>query len=791
MTKQELTDKIIESFGIELYKKAKDFPNNKINLVSFKETPIKVRSLILDNEREFHLIIDENKNEIFHDCPSFLIHSNLNDKICVHIIKLFLSIEPSLSLKILTNLTKYNLTSEDFGSKKKSKNFIKLANSCFENNNCVEGLNYLNKAIINQYDCEAIIERYFQTAIANNLFIEFFEFLKTGYENELDGYFLKFNDYIEKGFKLFLNSVSLYSFFDMLRMIEYIDYILEKYEFKTILFISSILNKLSKMVNSSSFNERYFSIYFIKKNLTKLTNFDPKFKNVIAQGDYQQFKEEILNYFLNEIENFCIIDKLKLMKKHFEIFGIPNIDYHKQYKDYKEEIRELERKVYLKKFAFLKLLIEQHDIKITQVDFRKKRNTYIVNHDKSNLDNPVYNYIIKHIGFFGINESTIRSSEIGINYLIIKELFLDDLTIFPDIFYYKKQFWGENDIYKISLIEGFSVLSSQVNYNYEIDQNYSNLNDIIIIEWDLATKPRQASLVNAYGAQIIIPDQNNPLFHDLKPFDMCFCKKTPVNIEGNIKTINVLTKCSFKEAINSVSKGMLYIEGYYPLSLVNKVLTKKLTPFKANEIVINNPNKIFVPNYKQFVKAFREFLFEFTNKEKNYIYNELIKNPEENVNPILVLMNMTTELAGIDLPYNEIITKLLNQDFKLEELRAKLVNEIHLRIRELLNKKELGSTKIFNLKKMRHTPFIQYSEEIITLRKEEVEKIIINKYFDNDAIWYDFSSLSKTYYGIRFAKALNIGVKSKINQEFFNKFSNFLSRLNIKLNIVDRISQIS
>jgi len=691
-------------------------------------------------------------------------------------------------LKILANLSKYNLTSEDFGSKKKSKNFIKLANICFESKNCVEGLNYLNKAIINQYDCEPIIERYFQTAIANNLYIEFFEFLKTGFENELNIYFLKFNDYIERGFKLFLNSVSLYSFFDILRIIEYLDNILEKYEFQSTSFISSTLNKLSKMVTSNSFNERYFSIYFIQRNLEKLINFDPKFENLITQKDYQLFKEENINYFLSEIENFCIIDKLKLMKKHFEIFKIPNNEYYKQYKDYKEEIRELERKVYLKKFAFLKLLIEQYNIKVTKVDFRKKRNTYIVNHDKENLENPAYNYIIKHIGFFGISESSIKSSEIGINYLIIKELFLDDFTIFPDIFYYKKQFWGENDKYKISLIEGFSVLSSQVNYNYEIDQNYSNINEIVIIEWDLASKPRQASLVNAYGSQIIIPDQNNPLFHDLKPFDLCYCKKTPIKMEGNVKTVNVLTKCSFKEAINSISKGMLYIEGYYPLSLVNDVLTKRINPFKANEIVINNPNKIFIPNYKQFIKAFREFLFEFITKEKDYIYNELVKDPKNNINQILILLNLTTELAGLDLPYSEIIKRLLIQDIQLKELRVKLINEIHLSIRQLLNKKELGSTKVFNLKKMRHTPFIQYSQEIIELRKEELEKAIVTRHFEDDTIWYDFSEVINTYYGIKFAKVLNIGIKSKINQEIFNKFSNFFSKLNIELNIIDQKS---
>ena len=50
-----------------------------------------------------------------------------------------------------------------------------------------------------------------------SLISEFFEFLKNGYENELETYFLKFNSNIEKGVIKFLNSISEYSFFDTLR----------------------------------------------------------------------------------------------------------------------------------------------------------------------------------------------------------------------------------------------------------------------------------------------------------------------------------------------------------------------------------------------------------------------------------------------------------------------------------------------------------------------------------------------------------------------------------------------
>jgi len=786
MTKNKLSELIIEKYGIEIYKKSVEFQKNKINIISLKEDPIKIRSIILDNDREFHLVINEKKNEIFHDCPTFLIHSERDDKICIHLIRLLTIIKPSISLKIINNINDFYLTSEDFGSKKKSKNYLELANACFECNNCVEGLNYLNKAIINQHECESIIERYMKTAIENNLYIEFFEFLQSAYDNELAPYLLKYNHYIEKGIKLFLNSVSKYTFFDILRIIESFDKLLDVYKFQNESFVSSILKKLENMANSNDFNEMYFSTFFIKKNYETLVNLNPLFKDLILLNVFESFKSEIVKYFKSEIENFCVIDKLKLMKSHFEVFQIQKDAYYDEYKAYKSEIKELEKKVYLKKFAFLNLLKEKYKIKKSKVEFRKKRNTYIVNHDKDNLKNPAYNYVIRHIGFYGINESTIKSSEIGVNYLIIKELFLDDLNNFPDIFYYKKQFWGEENSYEINSIDVFSLISKPIEYNYEIDQDYSNINDLMIIEWDLASKPRQGSLVNAYGAQIVIPDQNNSLFHDLKPFDLVYCQKTPVKIEGNIvKRINIIAKCSFKDAINSISKGMVFIEGYYPLSLIKSVLDKKISPFKAYEIISNNPNKLFVPNYRQFVKAFRKFLFDFINNEREFIYQELKSNSEEKTDQILILLNLTTELAGLDLLFPKIIQELLSEVSNLDEFRTKLLNKIHSVVKNILVVRELGSTKIFDLKKMRHTQFVKYSSEILKIRKEEFEKAKILKTSEKNAL-YNISELFKTYYGNQFSNILNLGVKLEIDQDIFNKIIFYTSKLKLKLNLTNK-----
>ncbi|MHA2036121.1 MAG: hypothetical protein ACW98X_06790 [Promethearchaeota archaeon] len=782
MTEKPISSTIIEKFGLDFYQKSLKFPSNKINIFFIRDEPLKIRSVILDNDREYHLIIDEKNNEIFHDCPLFLIHSERDKKVCVHLIKLLMSVKVKYSSKILLHLDKYTLSSEDLGSEKKGKNFRILANNCYDANNCVEALNYLNKAIVNQYNNKVTIKDFLNLAINNNLFIEFFEFLEYGYKEGLKDYFLQYNNIIEEGFKTFLSVIQKYSFYHLLKIVESIDSVIE---FTDVSFIASLINKLKKLINSEHFHDNYFSTYIIMKYKTDLFEYNNEFKEIITQDRLNSLKDKLVDYFKSEIDNFCLIDKLKLLKKHFRIIGIPKVLFNHNYKNYKQEIKQLERKLYLKKFAFMKLLIEKYNINIVKGDFKKKRNAYIVKHDEENLVNPVYHYIITRIGFFGLNDQTIKSSEIGFNYFFIKELFLDDLKSFQDVNYYKTQFWGEND-YSINSVDGFSLLRKNVEYSYEGEQKYSD--DVNIIEWDLSSKPIQGSIVSAYGSQIIIPDQNNSLFHDLKPFDLCYCKKTPVKIESNIiKTVNVITKCSFKDAIKSVSLGMTFIEGYYPLSLVRAVLNKEINPFQANQLVVENPNKKFIPNYAQFIHSFREFLFSFVFKEKKFVYEELKSDYTLKIDQFLLLLDLTNDLNGLNLPFIEIINGLLSLNLNLNDMRSKILSETHEYIKDVLDNRVLGSTEIFELKKLKNSPFIKYAKDILNIRKEEFESTNIAKYYEDNEIKYEVTEISKTYYGKKFLRILQCR-HLILNPDEFKKFYNYSLKLNLRLKIIDNSS---
>ena len=794
MTKISISERLKDIFGENLFQKSLKFPRNKINIFNLRKEPFKVRSIILDNDREYLLIIDEKKKEIFHDCPIFRIYSEKDKKICVHLVKLVSILNPQYSTRILENINTYNFTSDDYQSRKKSKNFSILANQCSENNNCVEALNYLNKVIINQqYESDSLITEFLTLAIDNDLFIEFFEFLekyivayqlKIEFSNsEVEGLhelFHKFDEFIELGFQKFLIVIKEHSLDNLLKIIESIDKI---FQFKKISFFASLINKLRKLVNSTNFNESYFSTYLLQKHREDLIKLNVDFKGIITQNELNSLKEKSLAYFLSEIDNFCLIDKLKLLKKQFKIIGVPKEKYIQEYKNYKLEIKQLEKRLHLKKFSYLKLLMEKYDIKRTKGGFRKARSDYIVKHDEENLGKPIYTYIITRMGFTDLEEQYIKSPEIGINYFIMQELFSDDLSTLHDVKYYKTQFWGE-DNYIINPIDGLSLTGKNIEYINDTEQTFNG--DVQLIEWDLTNKPVLGSIVSAFGSQNIIPDQNNPLFHDLKPFDLCYCKKTPVKIESNIiKTINVITKCSFKDAIKSISKGMAFIEGYYPLSIVKSVLDKDLNPFQANESVLSNPDKEFIPNYTQFIQAFREFLIGFILKEKDYIFGELKLDSEDKTDQILLLLGLTNELSGLDLDYPRILKDVLHPRITLQDLRSLFLSKTHELIKEVLSKREKGSTRIFNIKEMRHSPFIKYSEKIIEIRKEEFESTGVTKFYTNAEPHFNISEINKTYYGKKICGILSLKSTVTIKSDKFKKFHNYAKKLNLKTYIIN------
>ena len=116
------------------------------------------------------------------------------------------------------------------------------------------------------------------------------------------------------------------------------------------------------------------------------------------------------------------------------------------------------------------------------------------------------------------------------------------------------------------------------------------------------------------------------------------------------------------------------------------------------------------------------------------------------------------------------------------------MKKIHSIIKDILKLRETGATVLFNLKKMRHTPFVKYSNDILEIRKEEFERSKVYQDTQDGKLSYQISELIKTYYGSQLLEILKIETKTAINQEIFNKILNYANKLNLKLNVVNDLS---
>jgi phosphopentomutase len=157
----------------------------------------------------------------------------------------------------------------------------------------------------------------------------------------------------------------------------------------------------------------------------------------------------------------------------------------------------------------------------------------------------------------------------------------------------------------------------------------------------------------------------------------------------------------------------------------------------------------------------------------------LKEEPEKKSNQILFLLDLNQELEGLDLPYSEMIEDLFINDTKLSEFKSRFLEKVHVYIKEIIDKAEVGATILFDLKKMRYSQFSKYSFKIVSLRKEEFESIEVIKV--NDI--YNLSGILKTYYGKKFSKILNLGLKFTVNPAIFKKFVDFSKKLKLKIDI--------
>ena len=144
-------------------------------------------------------------------------------------------------------------------------------------------------------------------------------------------------------------------------------------------------------------------------------------------------------------------------------------------------------------------------------------------------------------------------------------------------------------------------------------------------------------------------------------------------------------------------------------------------------------------------------------------------------------MNFQNLISGINYDFSNLLYKILPKYRRINDLKITFIDEINKFISQLLEKKEIGSTKIFNLKKLTNSPFLKYVNDILLLRKNEFEKIILRRINKK----YNFTPFVKTYYGSIYFKLLKLPKKESklITQDDLIKIKNYCDKLGLKLKI--------
>jgi len=787
MQKEKKRSHLATYFGEEISQKALDFRDDIFKIIMLKEEPLEIRVVIYDKEMVYHIIIDENKQLIYHECPSIQTNQTFHDKLCLHLIKLTLTIEPKLGTKVLHMIDEYGISLNHPYLEEKHKNFFYLAQNLKRSGLILEALDTSLKAGKYLNDSPTFGEC-LNTILEHNNFLNFFYYLAQLSENLPQHFSENYFELLLKGLSKCKDHIKDWKFIVLIKIITSIEKILENQELYPKLMDNFLITQLSSLKSNIEFNEKYFFYYFLNKYFNEFKQRRSGLIRSLNYKNYKIFKNYLLEFIFRSLEEFFPIEYIELIDKHLEIFGITHKFLAKRFEKYYQKISRINKKFLVRKLGFLKLLIKKSKTYRSKIEFNRINSLITFEYESNNLNNDfLYDYLFAHLGFFGEKYNLIKPRDIGLHFILFKQLFKIEWEKNALIAYFHQKYWSKSIENEITLNKGKPLLRYGVEYTHDVGLDFLNIEEIILVEWELAKNLNYGSQVVAHDTHKIIPNFNNPLFFDLKPFDLCFYEKKPVEIiDGKYKVINVITKCSFKDAIISLSKGIKFIESSYPLSLVQKVLDKEIEPFEAIEILDQSPKKKYVPHFYKFIYEFKQFLFRTVLKKDEYLFSNDRKFIIENFDIILEFLNLQDIISGIHLPHYLIVNLFEMDQMNKNRLRKKILNLYHEYIKEILEKKKVGSTYVFDLEKMKYTPFSKYYSEILEIRKEEFEQADIYKH-TNDKTTYDISKIARTYYGKKILETLNLQGKFTLDQVEFEKFRKISTNLGLNINLIDKI----
>ena len=537
------------------FNRGKSIPNkNIINFNVVKSPTIKILANIQGSGNSKYVVNifqDEQRVNIVHDCPDF----KKSTKFCKHIVKVLLLLEPDVCKNVCQDIRTINFSSNfNLVKQSKTENFTVKAEELIKESKYYEAINFLEQAHkeSNNLDYIKKIAEISLKYKLNDQFIKYSVRFK-----EIRGHITDYPKFISSTF----NSIMEYELYRKIETILNLQNLLldfpKKHVIETIkkMNVIAVENPILRYLLLHKFASGIYLDDFFKE-IPKSSKLD--LNGQIAELMLESVSEAILNMESEDnMEGYLAIARNCNFKNNSAIYS--------QIGGYKEMLKDLYLEGLKQKHAFLRSLVianVQSD-KLKQMKFNYRYNyPTLIWASTSQSETPLYYYILEKCGLERHHLEYLEQSYFIENYPVFSKIFDGNNPVRNLV----KAFWGKEN----PKIKNTVYADKVVDLDFEV--NLKELENFTLIEWDLVQKPMLGSYICQFSDGFLIPDNNHPLTHEIKPFDLILCKTTPIAIKaGNIKIIRPLRRINIRTAIELVWEGIDFVSTYIPFEIITEL----------------------------------------------------------------------------------------------------------------------------------------------------------------------------------------------------------------------------
>jgi len=708
------------------FNRGKNIPNkNIINFNVVKSPKIKILANIQGSGNSKYVVNifqDEQRVNIVHDCPDF----KKTTKFCKHIVKVLLLLEPDICKSVCQDIRTINF-SANFNLVKQSKteNFIIKAEELIKDSKYYEAINFLEQAHkeSNNLDYIKKIADISLKYKLNDQFIKYAVRFK-----EIRGHITDYPKFIS----LLFNSIVEYELFRKIDSILNLQNLFLDFPKKLVIEtikkmnVSAVENPiLSYLLLHKFAPEIYLDDFF--KELPKSSKLD--LKEQIAELMLESVNEAILNMESEDnMDGYLVIARNCNFKNNSEIYSQIGV--------YKEKLSDLYLEGLKQKHAFLRSLViaNTHSDKLKQLKFNYRYNyPTLIWVSSSRSEIPLYYYILEKCGLERHHLEYLEQSYFIENYPVFNEIFDGNNPVRNPV----KNYWGSEN----PKIKNTVYIDKVIDLDFEV--NLKDLENFMLIEWDLAQKPILGNYICQFSDGFLIPDSNHPLTHEIKPFDLILCKTTPIAIKaGNIKIVRPLRRINIKTAIELVWEGIEFVSTYIPFEIITELKEYQIDELDAYDKIDERFKKSFLPKKESVRKYFSNFIQSKILKELNKTYLKIIQKPNYKKKVLRIIGFERHSKIFTDPSYLTGFRSNSLQKQSLQELKLDFKRFVSLKLSELIKSNQL---ELINIKSLKRFPtFKKWSVKVIYMLKQE---LLNCKLYKNNDTSYDIHELSKNYYG--------------------------------------------